>query len=345
MNTNKQKRTLIFIREQIQTFISNWKYYGLLYAIFSLLWWMTFYLKIPFSYKLSKLAILYKTKFWNNRLDSHYADIIQKVNAQKQVQNNTQPTTIIWFFWGQGENEMPVLVKACYNQLQTFNQNIKLVTLKNLHEFITIDKQILTKVYNKQIKWANFSDIIRMSLLSKYGGLWLDSTVWVKGKIPFDILTKYQYWTASGNNEKLRKAEKTCFWSSFEWNWSSSILYANQPQFILYTFVSEMLKAIAIREKHWPDYVIQDYLIHYAYTNFPDVTNCVNKNELFCNNRIMLARIMNQKFDKQQYKELTKFDYFFKLSFRTNWKKTTSNQELTYYGRILEGPINPEDIK
>lgn len=345
MNTDKQKRKITFIREQALFFVKNCKCYGPLYAMFSLLWWMTFYLKLPFSYKLSRISILYKTRFWDNRLKSHYADIIRKVDAQRNAQVNPQHATTVWFFWGQGESEMPPLVRACYSQLKTFNEEVKLITLENLCQYIIIDEQIVRKVYNGQIKWANFSDIIRMSLLAKYGGLWLDSTIWVRGKIPFDILSQYSYWTASGSNEQLKKTERTCFWSSFDWNWSSSILYANQPNFRLYIFVSEMLKAIAVREKHWPDYVIQDYLIYYAYINFPEVADCVRRNKLFCNNRIMLAKIMNQKFDIKHYNELTRSDYFFKLSFRTSWKKNTENHELTYYGRILEGPINPKYIK
>lgn len=51
-----------------------------------------------------------------------------------------------------------------------------------------------------------------------------------------------------------------------------------------------MLQAIAINERCWPDYVIQDYLILYACRNFQQVRNDMQKCQKYeCKYRNRLA--------------------------------------------------------
>lgn len=102
-----------------------------------------------------------------------------------------------------------------------------------------------------------------------------------------------------------------------------------------------MLQAIGEREKCWPDYVIQDYLIYYACRFFPDVQKSMEKIQgISGKRRNDFASIMNQSFDIIQYTDLTSSDFAFKLSFRSHWKTKTSSGIETFYGRILNGIID-----
>ena len=101
-----------------------------------------------------------------------------------------------------------------------------------------------------------------------------------------------------------------------------------------------MMISIAEREKQWPDYVIQDYLIYYAYKNLPEVEEMLAQSTAIpCRNRNKLAEMMNDKFDEKIYKELIDNDFVFKLSYRAKWKKETAEGAQTFYGRILNGVI------
>ena len=101
-----------------------------------------------------------------------------------------------------------------------------------------------------------------------------------------------------------------------------------------------MLQAIAVREYYWPDYVIQDYLIHYACRTFSEIKEDMEySQEWQCNHRNDLALLMSQPYDELKYKQLIQTDFFFKLSFRSQWIREREGVQ-TFYGRILSGIID-----
>lgn len=82
----------------------------------------------------------------------------------------------IWFMWLQGEREMPEVVRMCYESWHkhnpgwdvTFLDNKKLDQYLDLSPILPFGKERVTK--------QALSDIIRINLLDKYGGLWVDAT-------------------------------------------------------------------------------------------------------------------------------------------------------------------------
>lgn len=96
----------------------------------------------------------------------------------------------VWVCWLQGEENAPELVKKC---IQSTRENIGdrefiLITNENYRNYIEFPDYILEKFEKKIIPYAQFSDLIRISLLAKYGGLWVDATVLCTNKIPNYIL-------------------------------------------------------------------------------------------------------------------------------------------------------------
>ncbi len=324
------------IKIRIKEFFALWKNYSFSYACYSILWWFCFYIRPPFCGKISTFAINKKTKWLDRYFNKYYKDIIEKYKQEAIVTKSEQQN--IWVFWGQGEGNMPLLVKACYRQLKHYNNNVQLVTIDNVKDYIELPRIIYEKAHLGYISWANFSDIVRNTLLAKYGGLWIDATVWVKGEIPLNNLSKLDFFSANGAVPATSRSVR--FWTSFEHNWSTWCMWSRNKNNKLFSFVSEMMISIAEREKQWPDYVIQDYLIYYAYKNIPGIMEMLEQSKTIpCNKRNELANIMNNEFNEGEYRELTKNDFVFKLSFRTKWEKKTEKGEQTFYGRILEGTI------
>lgn len=321
----------------IKEFFYKWGNWGFPLATYNLIWWLCFYLRPPFALKISTWAIKKKTLIFDDYFNHRYIDIINKytqIIVPKPINSVT-----IWVFWGQGEENMPPLVKACYRQLIHLNENVRLVTSTNIKDYITLNPLIYSKVKEGHISWAHFSDIIRTTLLAKYGGLWIDATVWVSERIPFQMLSNFEIFSPNGKVPQTNKSVR--FWTSFEWNWSTWCLWSKNADNRLFLFVSSMLQAIGEREKCWPDYVIQDYLIYYACRFFPDVQESIKRmQEISGEKRNNLAKIMNQPFNKVLYNDLTSSDFVFKLSFRSPWKAQTPSGEETFYGRILTGIIN-----
>lgn len=325
------------LKLRFNEFFALWKNYSFTFACYSILWWVCFYTRLPYCNKISTFAINKKTKWLNKYFAHRYKDIIEKYH-DRQPYTKPIDKARIWVFWGQGEENMPALVKACYRQLIHYNDNVVLVTLENVKKYIELPAIIYDKANTGKISWAHFSDIVRNALLAKHGGLWLDATVWVSGKIPFEKLSLVEFFSANG--KILQSSRSIRFWTSFEYNWSTWCMWSKQVNNPLFSFVSETLMAIAEREKQWPDYVIQDYLIYYAYKNLPEIANMLEQSmKIPCYKRNELANIMDTEFSYDKYQELITNNFVFKLSFRTNWEKETKDGKQTFYGRILENII------
>ncbi len=83
----------------------------------------------------------------------------------------------IWIFWQQGQENAPYIVKKCIDSWITKNPNWDVIILdkNNLEKYIVLDLPP-EKLTNMPL--AIQSDLIRLQLLSKYGGIWTDATTY-----------------------------------------------------------------------------------------------------------------------------------------------------------------------
>ena len=83
----------------------------------------------------------------------------------------------IFLLWLQGWDKAPWLQKKVLNSWAINNPdwNIELIDEKNLKNYVSDIDYIYDK--NKKITPQAKSDIIRLSLLKRYGGVWADSTL------------------------------------------------------------------------------------------------------------------------------------------------------------------------
>lgn len=98
---------------------------------------------------------------------------------------------IIWQCWLQGEENMPEIVKTCIKSVNNIYPDKKhiLITEKNLNEYIKFPEYIYEKYKAGMISKIHFSDFLRIALLEKYGGLWLDSTIYLTDRLPNEAFT------------------------------------------------------------------------------------------------------------------------------------------------------------
>lgn len=85
----------------------------------------------------------------------------------------------VWVCWFQGMDSAPDLVKKCYESLKKnlSDREIVLITNENMNEYVEFPKYILDKWKNGKITHTHMTDLLRLELLIKYGGMWVDSTV------------------------------------------------------------------------------------------------------------------------------------------------------------------------
>lgn len=81
----------------------------------------------------------------------------------------------IWILWLQGLSEAPFIVRMCVESWIKENPNWEVVILDKdkLGEYIVLD---LPEEKYASLPFSKQSNLIRLQLLSKYGGVWVDST-------------------------------------------------------------------------------------------------------------------------------------------------------------------------
>ena len=114
---------------------------------------------------------------------AHYPDNLTGLNTP----NTKYPGKIVWTCWWQGEDNAPDIVKACWqSQRKHLSDDIQhiIITQNNYSDYITIPDYILEKFKDGKNGLSYLADYIRASLLYKYGGVWLDSTVLLLEPLP-----------------------------------------------------------------------------------------------------------------------------------------------------------------
>lgn len=103
---------------------------------------------------------------------------------------------IIWIMWYQGFESAPLIIKKCLQTWQAHNPDwaIHTLTRATIDNYVDIDL-IVPGYKDKKMPLEAYSDIVRIALLNKYGGVWVDATLYCNQPLDSWI---HPYITASG---------------------------------------------------------------------------------------------------------------------------------------------------
>ncbi len=115
------------------------------------------------------------------KLEKKYKKYLDRITINDIESNKSK---YVWICWFQGIENAPDIVKKCYESIvKQFGKekDIVVITDENYNKFVDIPEYIIEKYKKGIITPTHFSDILRLALLVKYGGLWLDATVYCTG--------------------------------------------------------------------------------------------------------------------------------------------------------------------
>ncbi len=232
----------------------------------------------------------------------------------------------VWIFWWQGKESMPDIVKACFNSVQKIYTNrVVLITKENFKQYVDIPNYILEKLDKKIMTITHFSDILRACLLSIYGGIWLDATIYLAGDITQDLINLPFYTNNIQDGDKYNGYVSKGRWSAFFMSGAK-----NNPIFVgLRDIFFEYWKT----HNYLIDYFLIDYCICMMYDNVPVVKELIDKVPVNNKEIHTFLNILFEKYDKNLYNQLTKTTKIFKLSWKIS--EEDKNIEGTFYKHIL----------
>lgn len=86
---------------------------------------------------------------------------------------------IIWTYWDEEVENMPQFIKKCISTWHTENKNYKIIIITNNNLERYVGKEEARDILNCKLNDTSqrMSDSVRLSVLSKHGGIWLDASI------------------------------------------------------------------------------------------------------------------------------------------------------------------------
>lgn len=249
--------------------------------------------------------------------------LIQKEKEYSNVSMKRDETRRIWFCWLQGLKEAPELVKVCYESLckNITDREVVVLTNENLSLYVHLPEYIERKHEKGIISDAAFTDMLRLELLCKYGGTWIDATVLCTGSEGINDLFDADLFVF----QQIHKGS-TKFIGMSSWMMSSAAnnSFLMVVRYLLYEYW---------REKNC---VVDYFLIHFFFCmmaeRHPELVEKMPRR----GNHIphYLQRRLTDPYDDQWMEKLKKHTCFHKLTYRIgeNVKKKG-----TFYDVVIKG--------
>ncbi len=280
-------------------------------------------------------------------LVAKYSHIVQEYKSSISSRNeiagsarnesaSTGSATIkpIWFCWLQGLEQAPPIVHACYNSLKKHlaDREIKVIDNENWKEYVELPEFIVKKWEKKRIPAALFSDLLRLELLIKYGGTWIDSTVLCTG---FNGSSSLSGSTSSPTIQEYLDADLFLF----QYTKQGSIPVSISNWFITACSNNEVLMVLRdMLFAYWKDYdCTLDYYIFHLFFGFlskeyPEEIAAMPYGQSM--NSLVIMHHLGDKFDLEKWDKLTQRVCFHKLAFRVSDNVKADKED--YFNKIVQ---------
>lgn len=223
----------------------------------------------------------------------------------------------IWYFWLQGEKNIPTVPRLCLKSIKhnAGNHPVVVITKDNIEDYVAIPKRILNLFSSGVITATHFSDILRMALLAEYGGFWMDATMFVTRPISETVFSERLF--TIRQDDPCSNFVSRCRWTGF--------CIASKPGGLLPSLVRDIFYRYWSKEDCLIDYFFIDYAIDLAYRNSNEIRVLMDSVPVSNPNLHKLSPLLCNPYDEVEFAQLTMNTTMFKLS----WKKYTDEQLLS----------------
>ena len=128
------------------------------------------------SLEILRLATQLKAK---QKLEKKYRYVLKEFDERYDDSLLHESSNKVWVCWFQGMENAPELVQKCYKSIikNLKNREVILITSENMSKYVQFPDFIIEKWKSGAITYTHLTDLLRLEILIKYGGLWLDATV------------------------------------------------------------------------------------------------------------------------------------------------------------------------
>ena len=244
---------------------------------------------------------------------------------------NQKNSKIIWTLWMQGYQSAPELVKSTIDSIRKFAElnNFQFILLEEntIEKYIVFPKLIKEKMDLGVIDYTKISDILRVSLLAKYGGTWVDATIYMKEEFDSSLLLQNYYTIKTGGIEDYSPNISNNRWKGFFLSGNSS----------LFSFTRDFFFEYYSRYDIAVDYLLIDYIFDMAYKYDEKIKNQMLELEKSNPNLFWLESHLGDKFDQKVWDNITETTKVFKTTYKLSGEiKSNKNN---FYSKLIDGKL------
>ena len=237
----------------------------------------------------------------------------------------------IWICWWQGLDNAPEIVKACVESIRrnAGKYEVIIITDKNCKDFVQFPDWLEEKRRNGVFSRTHYSDLLRMSVLAKYGGIWIDSTFFCTGR-SFEDYMQLPLWSIK-RPDYLHCSIASGYFAGY----SLGCGYENRWMFkvirdFLFNYWKECDKLI--------DYLLVDYAVVLSERHCPKIAAAfsqIQPNNKYCDE---LWKVLGEPYDEAVWKRICEDTVLYKLTWKQRFPKEINGRK-TFYGKLIEGTL------
>lgn len=272
-------------------------------------------------------------------VDAYVQPLVQTYQQEKKeaagivsAENNMGKKIPIWCCWWQGKEKMPELVRLCHDRLQQVipedKAELHLITLDNYESYAELPEHIMKKFEQGIITMTTLSDVLRFHLLCKYGGYWLDATVFFTGDIPQEYFTGQFFCQRMADPVKCRREACKGNWCGFS--------MAGSADHVIFRYMKDAFSMWWKDYDDIVDYVLIDYLLLSGYKYIPEITKTINSVPDNNEDIFEMYQVLNQPYSEELYERVTRKNVMHKLTYKMELHKETEDGQRTLYGYLMD---------
>ena len=255
-------------------------------------------------------------------LKKHYTDFLHN-SITINIKTKT-PSNKVWVCWLQGMENAPKPIQVCYEALKKnlLGNDIILITEQNIGKYIEFPSHIVDNRNKGIISNVHFSDLLRLELLIRHGGIWIDADVLCTGNKCIDDVSKIPLFVLK-NPPEYKNIYTSLASSWFIAAWRNSVILTATRD-LLYKYWADM------------DYIINYFIIHLFFRMAAEYFADEWKSIPEAINRLNPRVLREEKFDpysKARFEELKQISDFHKLSYKqkytnAHWMQVLAGAEI-----------------